>query len=213
MGCSLASYTPQVTPEVAAATARHFALYNQAAAAAAYAPDVDVHHDTYAHHAPAVYNHHAVPAYHGLVHGAHHGAHHYGAYTGPLASYGYVPTVGYNGYLADTPEVAAAKANFFHLYNEQAAAAAYAPDTDVYHHDNYVAAPVHHAVHHAPVHHAVGYAGAVHAGHHAFAGHHAGHAYGYVPTVTYNGFLADTPEVAAAKADHFAAHAKALAAH
>ena len=156
---------------------------------------------------------------------AHHGAHHYGGYHGPLASYGYVPTVGYNGYLADTPEVAAAKANFFHLYNQQAAAAAYAPDTDVYHHDNYVAAPVHHAVHHGA--HYSAYTPAVYAGHHAFAGHHAlaghhafaghhaghyGHSYGYVPTVTYNGFLADTPEVAAAKADHFAAHAKALAA-
>merc|ERR1712080_772612 len=68
------------TPEVAHAKANHFALYNQAAHAAAVAPDTDVYyaHDaapahvtTHAYHAapavyaPAVYGHHA--AYNGYI--------------------------------------------------------------------------------------------------------------------------------------------------
>ncbi|XP_068226266.1 cuticle protein CP1499-like [Palaemon carinicauda] len=41
-----------------------------------------------------------------------------------------------NGHVQDTPEVAAAKSQFFHLYNKQAAAAAAAPN-DYAHHDDY----------------------------------------------------------------------------
>ncbi|XP_068226275.1 uncharacterized protein [Palaemon carinicauda] len=43
-----------------------------------------------------------------------------------------------NGYVQDTPEVAAAKEKFFNLYNQQAAAAAAAPDDyDEYYNDEY----------------------------------------------------------------------------
>ncbi|XP_069162041.1 cuticle protein 16.5-like [Procambarus clarkii] len=52
------------------------------------------------------------------------------AYGAPIGSYGYhgPPTQ-----VHDTPEVVAAKAEFFKLYNKQAAAAAAAPDLYTYH--------------------------------------------------------------------------------
>merc|ERR1712168_1680749 len=98
------------TPEVAAAKANHFALYNQAAHAAAAAPDVDVHYDGYAHADYAPHAYHAAAPHHGY--------------------YGYIPTVTHDGFLLDTPEVAAAKANHFALYNQAAHATAAAPDVD-----------------------------------------------------------------------------------
>merc|ERR1712002_826481 len=112
------------------------------------------------------------------------------AYHGPY----HIPTVTADGFLLDEPAVAAAKANHFALYNQAAHAAAAAPDYDVHH----AYAPVHHAVaHHAVAHHAPA--------HYAYGAHHGYAAAGaYVP--------ADTPAVAHAKAEHFAAHAKALAA-
>merc|ERR1711890_40868 len=85
----------------------------------------------------------------------------------------------------DTPEVAAAKAHFFHLYNHAAHAAAVAPDYDIYGNHGYA--------HHGYAH--LGYAP------HGFPyAHHAA----YVPQ--------DTPAVHAAKIAHFAAVDKALAA-
>lgn len=91
--------------------------------------------------------------------------------------------------VADTPEVAAAKAAHFAAYNAAAAAAAAAPDYDA------IAIP-------APLY--PGYAAYAAPG--AYIGPLAG-----VPTIV-NGVPADTPEVAAAKAAHFAAHAQAKAA-
>jgi len=189
------------TPEVAHAKANHFALYNQAAHAAAAAPDINVHYDGYAHAAPA----YAPLAYHAAA--PHHGY------------YGYIPTVTADGFLLDEPSVAAAKANHFALYNQAAAAAAAAPDTDVV----YDAAPVVHAA--APV--VPAYAPAVthvaaphhvlpaathytHLGPHYAPGAYAPAVHGYAAAGAY--VPADTPEVAHAKAEHFAAHAKALAA-
>lgn len=85
--------------------------------------------------------------------------------------------------VADTPEVASAKAAHFAAYNAAAAAAAAAPDYDAVH----VGAPV------------IAY-GAPH-----YYGPIAG-----VPAIV-NGVPADTPEVSAAKAAHYAAHAQARA--
>merc|ERR1712055_380310 len=218
VSCAVASYAPApyhgpyhiptVTadgflldePAVAAAKANHFALYNQAAHAAG------AHGYAHAAYAPA---HYAAAPVHYAAAPAHYAAPHHQGY------YGYIPTVTHDGFLLDTPEVAAAKANHFALYNEAAHAAAAAPDTDVV----YDAAPIVHAA--APVVHA--YAPAVahvaaphhvlpaathytHLGpHYAYGSHHGYAAAGaYVP--------ADTPAVAHAKAEHFAAHAKALAA-
>jgi hypothetical protein len=91
--------------------------------------------------------------------------------------------------VADTPEVAAAKAAHFAAYNAAAAAAAAAPDLDAIH----IAGPL-----------IPGYAAYAAPG--AYIGPLAG-----IPTIV-NGVPADTPEVAAAKAAHFAAHAQANAA-
>ncbi|KDR16641.1 Cuticle protein 2 [Zootermopsis nevadensis] len=91
--------------------------------------------------------------------------------------------------VADTPEVAAAKASHFAAYNAAAAAAAAAPDLEA------LGIPV-------PLY--PGYAAYGAPG--AYIGPLAG-----VPTII-NGVPADTPEVALAKAAHFAAHAQANAA-
>merc|ERR1712055_985854 len=138
-GCAIASYAPApyhgpyhiptVTadgflldePAVAAAKANHFALYNQAAHAAG------AHGYAHAAYAPA---HYAAAPHHGY--------------------YGYIPTVTADGFLLDTPEVAAAKANHFALYNEAAHAAAASPDYDAHH--SY--APAHYAAAPAPAHYA-----------------------------------------------------------
>lgn len=84
--------------------------------------------------------------------------------------------------VADTPEVAAARAAHFAAYNAAASAAAAAPDTGAY------GAPAY----------AGSYPGA--------PGY--GAPYAAAPAIV-NGVPADTPEVAAAKAAHFAAHAQA----
>merc|ERR1711890_112848 len=100
----------------------------------------------------------------------------------------------------DTPEVAAAKAHFFHLYNHAAHAAAVAPDYDVYGNHGYA--------HLGYAHLGFPYAGY---GHHAYAGFpYAHHGFPYAHHAAY--VPQDTPEVHAAKIAHFAAHDKALAA-
>ncbi|KAG8328257.1 cuticle protein 5-like [Homalodisca vitripennis] len=108
------------------------------------------------------------------AHGGYHGGYApTGGYHGPLAA----PVVTPSGFLADTPEVAAAKAAHFSEVAKASGAAA--------------AGPAH------------GYAGAGYAGGYAGAGY-AGAYHGPLarPVVTPSGFLADTPEVAAAKAAH-----------
>ncbi|XP_069679351.1 cuticle protein 2-like [Periplaneta americana] len=91
----------------------------------------------------------------------------------------------------DTPEVAAAKAAHFAAYNAAAAAAAAAPDHGVY--------GAYDGAHYAGPYAVAGVPG--------YAGHYGAH-YAGVPAIV-NGVPADTPEVAAAKAAHFAAHAHA----
>merc|ERR1711890_141069 len=101
----------------------------------------------------------------------------------------------------DTPEVAAAKAHFFDLYNHAAHAAAVAPDSDYYgNHLGYA--------HYGYTHLGFTYAGY---GHHAYAAFpYAHHGFPYAHHAAY--VPQDTPEVHAAKIAHFAAHDKALAA-
>ncbi|XP_071551563.1 cuticle protein CP1499-like [Panulirus ornatus] len=56
------------------------------------------------------------------------------SYGAPAPSYGApAPSYGAPTQVGDTPEVAAAKTEFFRLYNQQAAAAAAAPDHYTYH--------------------------------------------------------------------------------
>ncbi|KAL1457992.1 hypothetical protein WDU94_008169 [Cyamophila willieti] len=106
----------------------------------------------------------------------------YYRYASPYASpYAYTPaqiTVLPNGYLADTPEVAAAKASHSAEYAKAFYAATPIAASPVYNNDYYrYASP-----------------------------------YAYTPsqiTVLPNGYLADTPEVAAAKAVHFKELARA----
>ncbi|KAI5742129.1 hypothetical protein M8J77_003622 [Diaphorina citri] len=135
------------TPEVASAKAAHFA-----------------------EHAKALYSAGASQAYSGVS-----------SYASP---YAYTPasiTVLPNGYLADTPEVAAAKAS--HLAEVAKASAQATPVIQAYN---------------TEYNRAYSYASP----------------YAYTPasiTVLPNGYLADTPEVAAAKASHLAEVAKASA--
>jgi hypothetical protein len=112
------------------------------------------------------------------------------AVTMTCAQYGY-PGYPYPGAphgapqpVADTPEVAAARAAHFAAYNAAASAAAAAPEYG----------------HGAPAYgHGAPYPGAA-------PGY--GSPYAAAPALV-NGVPADTPEVAAAKAAHFAAHAQA----
>ncbi|ROT82493.1 cuticle protein BD2 [Penaeus vannamei] len=93
------------TYEVSAARNAFFKAYNaQLAAVGAYRYGTPAYH----HATPAVHVSVAAPA-------AHHSVFTYGAAPAPVG---------------DTPAVAAAKADFFRLYNLQAAAAAAAPDHD-----------------------------------------------------------------------------------
>ncbi|KAK7073578.1 hypothetical protein SK128_028132, partial [Halocaridina rubra] len=91
------------TYEVSAAKNAFFSAYQEQLAkigAYRYGSGYPHHHNLYTgHHVPAPYSP-AVPAYGAVAHGP----------------------------VQDTPAVAAAKAQFFHLYNKQAAAAAAAPD-------------------------------------------------------------------------------------
>jgi len=109
----------------------------------------------------------------------------------------------------DTPEVAAAKAAHFAAYNAAASAAAATPDHGAYPGAHGYAVP-------APYSGAHGY-GASYPGAPGYAAPYPG-APGYgapyhgAPAIV-NGVPADTPEVAAAKSAHFAAHAKASGNH
>lgn len=107
----------------------------------------------------------------------------------------------------DTPEVAAAKAAHFAAYNAAASAAAGAPNHGAYGGPYggapYAGAPGYGAPYGgAPYAGAPGY-GAPYAGAPGYGGQ-----YGGAPGIV-NGVPADTPEVAAAKAAHLAAHAQA----
>ncbi|XP_068226285.1 cuticle protein CP1499-like isoform X2 [Palaemon carinicauda] len=128
------------TYEVAAAKNAFFDAYQrQLAAVGAYGRygATPAYHHAPVHtvvHAPT---HHVVHApTHHVVHTPAHHVVHAPSYH-PAASYSVPSTVVVaNGHVQDTPEVAAAKSQFFHLYNKQAAAAAAAPD-DYVHHDDY----------------------------------------------------------------------------
>ncbi|XP_063598280.1 cuticle protein CP1499-like [Penaeus indicus] len=104
------------TYEVAAARGAFFRAYqDQLATIAALRYGAPGTHYAVHHSAPAV--HHSFPAGYSASPVVHQAA----------LSYG-VP-----GQVRDTPEVSAAKAEFFRLYNQQAAAAAAAPDYDAHH--------------------------------------------------------------------------------
>lgn len=118
--------------------------------------------------------------------------------------YGYAaPTVLPSGYLADTPEVAAAKAAHF---AEVAKAGGVVPYVPVVTPNGYLADTPE-----------VAAAKAAHFAEHAKAAGLPYYPYAYpyaystfaAPVVLPGGYLADTPEVAAAKVAHFAEHAKA----
>ncbi|XP_068226293.1 cuticle protein 5-like [Palaemon carinicauda] len=66
--------------------------------------------------------------------GGHGGVHAHGGSYGHGVGYGHGGAPIYNGEVQDTPAVAAAKSQFYQLYNKQAAAAAAAPDIDAYGH-------------------------------------------------------------------------------
>ncbi|XP_066941348.1 spidroin-2-like [Macrobrachium rosenbergii] len=145
------------TPAVAAAKAQFFNLYNQQAALAAAAPD-DNHSGGYAHN-PGAYNPggHGTGAYNPGGHdtGAYNpGAYNTGAYNPAIHGGGqyrpehqfgsqHLPSGGHysgahhgagpHGVVGDTPEVAAAKAQFFKVFEKQAAAVAAASPDDKYH--------------------------------------------------------------------------------
>ncbi|XP_042874403.1 cuticle protein CP1499-like [Penaeus japonicus] len=84
-----------------------------------------------AHYAVPTAVHHSVPVVHHTAAAVHHGVP-AGHYVGPVA-YQTALGGGVPGPVRDTLEVSAAKAEFFRLYNLQAAAAAAAPD----HHAHY----------------------------------------------------------------------------
>ncbi|CAH0388770.1 unnamed protein product [Bemisia tabaci] len=174
------------TPEVAAAKAAHFAEHAKASGHAVAVPYAAAHYSG-AYAAPVVtpsghladtpevaaakaahFAEHAKQA--GVAPVVPYSAYHAGHYAGPYAT----PVVTPSGHLADTPEVAAAKAAHFAEHAKQSGHAAYA----------------------------VPYAAAHWTGYTGYAGPYA------APVVTPSGFLADTPEVAAAKHAHLAEHAR-----
>ncbi|XP_063598428.1 cuticle protein CP1499-like [Penaeus indicus] len=116
------------TYEVAAARGAFFRAYqDQLATVNALRYGTPATHHAVHHSTPAVHHnvaavHHSAPAVHHNVAAVHTGvpAGHYSAGLGQVR---------------DTPEVSAAKAEFFRLYNQQAAAAAAAPDHHI--HYNY----------------------------------------------------------------------------
>lgn len=112
----------------------------------------------------------------------------------------------------DTPEVAAAKSAHYAAYNAAASAAAATPDHGAYPGAHGYAAPYAGAHGHgAPYPGAPGYAAPGYAAPYPGVPGH-GAPYPGAPAIV-NGVPADTPEVAAAKAAHFAAHAKASGHH
>ncbi|CAB4064124.1 unnamed protein product [Lepeophtheirus salmonis] len=147
------------------------------------------HGGAYAHGPVHGHAHHAAPHGHGYAHGA-------AAY--PAA--GYTPLVSHpNGAItpADTPDVAAAKAAHVAAGGAGHYAAGYP----------YAHGPAHHgAAHHGLAHHGPAHHGAAH------FGQHGGYAGGYNGLVAHpNGAVVpvESPENQAARAHHFAAHAKA----
>ncbi|XP_068223981.1 cuticle protein CP1499-like [Palaemon carinicauda] len=70
--------------------------------------------------------------------GGYRGGHAHGGSYGHGGVYGGAPI--YNCEVQDTPAVAAAKSQFYQLYNKQAAAAAAAPDIDAYRHHGHLKA-------------------------------------------------------------------------
>lgn len=114
----------------------------------------------------------------------------------------------------DTPEVAAAKSAHFAAYNAAASAAAATPDHGAYPGAHGYAAPAPYSGAHgygAPYAGAPGYAAPGYSAPYAGAPGY-GAPYHGAPGIV-NGVPADTPEVAAAKAAHFAAHAKVSGNH
>uniref|UniRef100_A0A1B6GDX7 Uncharacterized protein n=1 Tax=Cuerna arida TaxID=1464854 RepID=A0A1B6GDX7_9HEMI len=114
----------------------------------------------------------------------------YGGYSGPLAS----PVVTPNGFLADTPEVAAAKAAHFSEVAKVSSPSGYAPGP-------YNGAPAYNAGHNHAYQQPAPYNAAPYNPVPAVSPYAN-------PSVTNQGYLADTPDVAAAKAAHFAEVAK-----
>ncbi|XP_037798189.1 histidine-rich protein PFHRP-II-like [Penaeus monodon] len=100
-----------------------------------------VHHSAPAVHQNVASVHHSAPAVHQNVASVHHSAsavHQNVAsvHQNVAAVHHGVPAGHYSaglGQVRDTPEVSAAKAEFFRLYNQQAAAAAAAPDHHAHH--------------------------------------------------------------------------------
>ncbi|KAG8267848.1 hypothetical protein J6590_041765 [Homalodisca vitripennis] len=115
----------------------------------------------------------------------------YGGYSGPLAS----PVVTPNGFLADTPEVAAAKAAHLTEVAKVSTPSGYAPGP-------YNGAPAYNAGHNHAYQQPAPYNAA------PYNPAPAVSPYANNPSVTNQGYLADTPDVAAAKAAHFAEVAK-----
>nr|ABU41085.1 hypothetical protein [Lepeophtheirus salmonis] len=146
------------------------------------------HGGAYAHGPVHGHAHHAAPYAYGYAHGA-------AAY--PVA--GYTPLVSHpNGAVtpADTPDVAAAKAAHVAAGGAAHYAAGYPYAHGLAHHG---------LAHHGPAHH-----GFAHVGHHG--GYAAPYAHGYNGLVAHpNGAVVpvESYEIQAARADHFAAHAKA----
>ncbi|XP_040567542.1 uncharacterized protein [Lepeophtheirus salmonis] len=183
---------PADTPAIAHAKAQHFAAKGHA------------HGGAYAHGPVHGHAHHAAPHGHGYAHGA-------AAY--PVA--GYTPLVSHpNGAItpADTPDVAAAKAAHVAAGGAGHYAAGYPHAHGPAHHG----AAHHGLAHHGPAHHGAAHHGFAHHGtaHHGFAhaGHQAGYGHGYNGLVAHpNGAVVpvESPEIQAARAGHFAAHAKA----
>ncbi|KAF5274011.1 hypothetical protein FQA39_LY01126 [Lamprigera yunnana] len=148
--------------------------------------------------------HHGV---HGIAHVAAPWAHHAGLHHYPL--------IDVEGRPLDTPEVEHAKAAHFHAYHEAAArnGHAYAAPYAVAAHVGIADTPE------------VQVAKAEHFAAHAKARAEHGHyrkrrgvvnfyPYGqHIPVIDHNGVPLDTPEVQAAKAEHFAAHAKIATSH
>lgn len=125
----------------------------------------------------------------------------YPAYAGGYAYYGPADIkVLPNGYLADTPEVAQARAAHLVAKSYVAAAAAANPDYDSYYRGGYAAPSPYVAPYYAPAPYTVPYAGVY--------AYYGAADIKVLPT----GYLADTPEVAQARAAHLVAKSYAAAA-
>lgn len=188
------------TPEVAAAKAAHFSEVSKVQSVPGYSAGADDGSYNPSYNAPAPYAAPAPASY--AAPAPSYGAPAYASgsrYNGPLAK----PVVTPTGFLADTPEVAAAKAAHFSEVSKVQSAPGYTAggDDGSYSPAVYASAPA--AYGGAPASYGnQGYYGAPAAPTGGYRGPLA------KPVVTPNGFLADTPEVAAAKAAHFSEVAK-----